>query len=299
MEALQKKITMTVLVIIFLLGASLFIYPTVSNWLNQQTQSRAAANYLEAVRHFKTEEYQAEKEKAHQYNQWLTETYSSLNEAVLSEEKNTHSIYKTVLNGGENGIMGILEIPVIDVYLPIYHGTDDEVLQVGIGHYLGSSMPVGGKSSHAVLTGHRGLPSAKLLTDIDKMQEKDLFYIHVLDETLTYQVDDIRTVTPLVLESMDIMRGEDYVTLVTCTPYGINTHRLLVRGKRVPTDEKTAPAIANVEKQQEENYIFAVVFIIVLIIFVTAVRKIRYQRKKHRPSESHEQNKQEERTGGL
>ena len=216
------------LVLIFLLGLSLLLYPTVSDYWNSKHQTRAIAVYSEEVSGLDKDQYQALWADAAAYNASLRERDNAY---LLTEEQK--AAYEQLLNVSGLGIMGYIEIPSIDCSLPIYHGTEESVLQIAIGHLEWSSLPVGGESTHCVLSGHRGLPSAKLFTNLDKLQEGDVFLLRVLDEVLTYEVDQILIVEPQEIAALQIAEGEDYCTLVTCTPYGINTHRLLVRGHRI------------------------------------------------------------------
>ena len=216
------------LVLIFLLGLSLLLYPAVSDYWNSKHQTRAIAVYSEEVSGLDKEQYQALWADAAAYNASLRERDNAY---LLTEEQK--AAYEQLLNVSGLGIMGYIEIPSIDCSLPIYHGTEESVLQIAIGHLEWSSLPVGGESTHCVLSGHRGLPSAKLFTNLDKLQEGDVFLLRVLDEVLTYEVDQILIVEPQEIAALQIAEGEDYCTLVTCTPYGINTHRLLVRGHRI------------------------------------------------------------------
>ena len=216
------------LVLIFLLGLSLLLYPAVSDYWNSKHQTRAIAVYSEEVSGLDKEQYQALWADAAAYNASLRERDNAY---LLTEEQT--AAYEQLLNVSGLGIMGYIEIPSIDCSLPIYHGTEESVLQIAIGHLEWSSLPVGGESTHCVLSGHRGLPSAKLFTNLDKLQEGDVFLLRVLDEVLTYEVDQILIVEPQETGALRIVEGEDYCTLVTCTPYGINTHRLLVRGHRI------------------------------------------------------------------
>ena len=225
----------TVLLIFFLFaGLSLLLYPTISDWWNSMHQSRAIANYMEDVVELDDETYDLIWQQARQYNAALSRDNSRF---TPTEEQLQD--YAEVLNVSDNGIMGYVEIPKIDVMLPVYHGTDEAVLQVAVGHIVGSSVPVGGAGSHCVVSGHRGLPSAKLFTDLDQMEVGDTFLLHVLDEVLTYEVDQIVVVLPEDVSELAIQEGEDLCTLVTCTPYGVNSHRMLVRGHRVETEETT------------------------------------------------------------
>ena len=225
----------TVLLIFFLFaGLSLLLYPTISDWWNSMHQSRAIANYMEDVVELDDETYDLIWQQARQYNAALSRDNSRF---TPTEEQLQD--YAEVLNVSGNGIMGYVEIPKINVMLPVYHGTDEAILQVAVGHIVGSSVPVGGSGSHCVVSGHRGLPSAKLFTDLDQMEVGDTFLLHVLDEVLTYEVDQIVVVLPEDVSELAIQEGEDLCTLVTCTPYGVNSHRMLVRGHRVETEETT------------------------------------------------------------
>ena len=236
----MKKITYRILVaVIFLAGLSLLLYPFVANEWNTYRQEQLISSYDEVVSE-KTAagaiDYEEEWLKAQQYNEELLPSIlpDSFAVAEASEEDEE---YMSALNLAGDGIMGTVEIPKIGITLPIYHTTDEEVLEKAAGHLEGSSLPVGGESTHAVISAHRGLPSASLFTDLDLLEEGDHFLIHVLDETLCYEVDQILTVEPDETEALQVEDGEDLVTLLTCTPYGVNTQRLLVRGHRVPYEE--------------------------------------------------------------
>lgn len=223
-----------VLVLLFLMGLSLLLYPTVSDYYNSFHASRAIVSYSQQVSDLEDDAYQTIFEEANRYNQALAQAMNPWQFA-----KDHPDEYLQALHVSADGIMGYIEIPLIDVYLPVYHTTGEGVLQVGVGHLEGTSLPVGGVGTHAVLSGHRGLPSARLFTDLDKMVQGDLFYLHILDETLTYQVDQIRIVEPDEIQELEILPEQDLCTLVTCTPYGINSHRLLVRGHRIETTPQT------------------------------------------------------------
>lgn len=220
---------------------------------------------------------------ARAYNQKLLE-YSSIEQAVTEFEKNSED-YEQILNVNGDGIIGILEIPEVDIYLPVYHGTEKEVLRAGAGHYEGSSFPVGGESTHAVITGHRGLPSADLFTRLDEMEEGDTFYFHVFDDTLCYQIDSIEIVEPEEVDSLSIIPGEDKMTLVTCTPYGINSHRLLLHGERIPYTVEQGEVLINPAKKVSQKRMIilgAAATTGLLLLFVTgmAVRKKRRKLQK-------------------
>lgn len=226
------------LVLVLVVGFSLLLYPTVSDWWNSMHQSRAVASYTQKVSELDKTDYQNVWQAARDYNQTLTQ---KPNRFFMPDEE--HAVYDELLNVAGNGVMGTIEIKKLNVNLPIYHGTNEAVLQVAIGHVEGSSLPTGDVGTHCVLSGHRGLPSAKLFTELDKMQVGDTFLLRVLDEVLTYEVDQILTVLPEEVEALAIDPLQDYCTLVTCTPYGINTHRMLVRGHRVETVVEKAPVI--------------------------------------------------------
>ena len=232
---MRRKLANIIIGLIFLAGLGILLYPSISDYLNERNSSRAIAAYNQLAEELPPEDYTQELEDAAAYNAYLTQ-FNSLSAAATAETEREDSPYESLLNVGGDGIMAVIRIPSIDVNLPIYHGTSEGVLQVAAGHYLGSSLPIGGESTHAILTGHRGLPSARLFTDLDRLEVGDIFYIRVLGDILEYEIDQIQTVLPSELDSLGIAKGEDYVTLVTCTPYGINSHRLLVRGTRVEYD---------------------------------------------------------------
>ncbi|MCF0260579.1 MAG: class C sortase, partial [Erysipelotrichaceae bacterium] len=225
-KAGKKDKSINLLILALIAGMCLMIYPSLANFINQRTATQAIATYSEDVVKIKPEDYSKMLDAAKEYNKRLAKVENPL--ARFEQVPG----YNELLNIGGTGIMGVITIGKINVELPIYHGTSDDILNVAVGHLQGSSLPIGGKDTHAVLTGHRGLPSARLFTDLDQLQEGDTFTITVLDQTVTYTVDQIRIVQPTNIEDLKIVPGEDYVTLMTCTPYGINTHRLLVRGTR-------------------------------------------------------------------
>lgn len=228
MRLIRKHFTTILLVLILLTGVSLLLYPTVSDYWNSFHQSQAIASYVEAVAEIDNTDYEKMWQEAVAYNEKLKDNSGRWTPTDEELEE-----YERLLNVSDTGIMGYIEIPKIKVSLPIYHGTDEAILQIAIGHIPGSSLPVGGKGTHCVVSGHRGLPSAKLFTDLDQLEEGDLFMMRILDETLTYEVDQVRIVEPEELSDLEIDEDKDLCTLVTCTPYGINSHRLLVRGHRV------------------------------------------------------------------
>lgn len=224
---MKKHLSTIILVLLMLTGICLMLYPSASDYWNSLHQSRAIAGYVEDVAELDTAQNEEMWKAAADYNETLAR--KGIHWGLTEEEE---QLYESLLDVTGTGIMGYIDIPKIRVSLPIYHGTDEAVLQIAIGHLEGSSLPVGGVSSHCVISGHRGLPSAKLFTDLDEMETGDRFLLHVLNETLTYEVDQIRIVEPEDMENLVIEEGQDYCTLVTCTPYGVNSHRLLVRGHR-------------------------------------------------------------------
>lgn len=232
---MKRRLASICFALIFLVGLSVALYPAVSNFVNEKNQSRVVASYDRKVAAMEPEDYSKEREAAQAYNTWLS-AYSSLGSAASAEAARGDSPYRSLLDVAGSGVMGVIKIPKIRVSLPIYHTVDEAILQVGAGHYIGSSLPVGGSGTHVILTGHRGLPSAKLFTDLDQLVTGDVFYLHVLNEMLEYQVDQIEVVLPEEVSGLGIVEGEDYVTLVTCTPYGVNSHRMLIRGTRIPYD---------------------------------------------------------------
>ncbi len=229
MKKKRDIISTAVFGLLFLAGLSVMLYPTFSNWWNQNMASHTVSTYKETVAQIETTEYEQLLREARAYNERL----AALSAPFVSFD--TLTGYDDILNISGTGIMGYVSVPSINVELPIYHGTDEGVLQIAAGHIQGSSLPVGGASTHAVISGHRGLPSARLFTDLDKIVEGDIFTINVLNEVYTYEVERILIILPTETEKLAIFPGEDIVTLMTCTPYGVNTHRLLIRGHRIET----------------------------------------------------------------
>ena len=223
-------------VIGLIIALSVLLYPTVSNYLYEKNGARVISSYDENEVQLSESEKQVMLEAARQYNQELLGNIELL-DPFSPIKKEVDARYQSLLNTNEAGMMGYIRIPKIKVELPVYHGTEETVLQSGVGHFEGTSLPVGGESTHTVLTGHRGLPSKLLFTDMDELTEGDIFYIKILGETLAYQIDQILTVEPEDTKALTIVPGMDYATLVTCTPYAVNTHRLLVRGVRIPYEE--------------------------------------------------------------
>lgn len=265
----QKKgnLTTVFLILILLVGLSLLLYPTVSDYWNSFHQSRAIASYAEQVSDMDDDTYSELWEEAAAYNRTLPGRGRDRYRMTEAEQAE----YESLLDAFGNGILGYIEIPEISCALPIYHGTDSSVLQIAVGHIEGTSLPVGGESTHSVLSGHRGLPSARLFTDLDKLVEGDIFLIRVLDETLTYEVDQIRIVEPTELDDLEIEEGKDYCTLVTCTPYGINTHRLLVRGHRIANIEQTKTIRVTADAMQIEPMLVALAVAIPILLVLLII----------------------------
>lgn len=269
---MRKKLPTIILVLAFLIGLSLLLYPTVSDYWNSFHQTRAVTTYSEDVANISDEDYEGLLEEARAYNEALYEkgAHWTLTEEELEE-------YNSILDMSSTGVMGYIDIPKINCTLPIYHGTGDVALQKGAGHLEGSSFPVGGESTHAVLSSHRGLTAARLFTDLDQLTAGDIFTITVLNEVLTYEVDRILTVLPTELDALTIEAGMDYCTLVTCTPYGINTHRLLVRGHRIDTEEISEVRVTGDAILLESSVIAPLVAVPILtallIILLIATRK--------------------------
>ena len=230
---MKNKLTTIILILALFAGLSLLLYPTVSDYWNSLHASQAVADYAENVRNLEAEKYEQVLQDAKSYNQMLP--YEQTTFALSEEEKEA---YDALLDISGTGVMGYIEIPTVNISLPVYHGTEDAVLQIAVGHLEWSSLPVGGESTHCVLSGHRGLPSAKLFTNLDKLVAGDKFIMRVLDEVLTYEVDQILIVEPTDVSTLIIEAGKDLCTLVTCTPYGINSHRLLVRGHRIENQDE-------------------------------------------------------------
>ena len=258
--------------VVLLAGLSLLLYPTVSDYWNSFHQSRAIASYAESVAQIDDDTYEKMWDQAVKYNKKLKKRS---NRWLMTKKQEKQ--YNKILNISDTGIMGYVEVPKIKVSLPIYHGTDEAILQVAVGHIPGSSLPTGGKGTHCVLSGHRGLPSAKLFTDLDQMEVGDTFMLRVLDETLTYEVDQILIVLPNEMSDLEPVKGEDLCTLVTCTPYGVNSHRLLVRGHRIANMETASSIRVTADAQQIEPVLVAPLIagpiLLVLLVLVLTRRR--------------------------
>lgn len=269
MRSGRDRLITVVLVALIAVGLSLLLYPSVSDWWNSKHQTSAVTSYGVTVEEIDDDTRNRIWADAAAYNEALAERGNSW---VLSDEQKAE--YESQLSVDDTGIMCYIDIPCIRCTLPVYHGTDEEILQIAAGHIEGSSLPVGGESSHSVISGHRGLPSAKLFTSIDQLVEGDVFTLRVLDETLTYEVDQILIVLPHETKALEITRGEDYCTLVTCTPYGINSHRLLVRGHRIDNiDDVSGRVTSDAILVDPEVVALYVAVPILVVLFIAAMTR--------------------------
>ncbi len=278
----KKHISTIIIALIFLAGLGFLLYPTVSNLWNRAHQSRAIATYTKQVEKLDDSQNKEMLKAARKYNKSLLKKSDHWKLSKKDKKK-----YESLLDVSGTGIMGYIEVPKIDCSLPIYHGTDEGALQIAIGHLEGSSLPVGGKSTHCVLSGHRGLPSARLFTDLDQMEEGDIFILNILGRKLAYEVDQIRVVLPEEMSDLEIEEGKDLCTLVTCTPYGINTHRLLVRGHRTEyVEKKVAEEKKEVQTKKTDIRLMiaggAGVLMLLIIIIVIVIKRRRKRRNQQR-----------------
>ena len=272
---MKKHLPTIIVVVIFLCGLSLFLYPTVSDLYNQYLNNKLIGDYKDAFEGTSEEELDKAMDDAVAFNE---------NRANSEKLEELGLTYESVLNAAGTGVMGYIEIPKISVSLVIYHSIEEDVLQKGIGHVPETHLPIGGKSSHCVLAGHTGLPSAKLLTNIDHLKEGDRFYIHVLNEVLEYKIDDVSIVEPDEVSRLNVVSGKDYVTLVTCTPYGVNSHRLLVRGVRVDGSGLSSKEDSVVNELLNVDMKYLITFSVIgLCIILVAVKKLRDIHKRKNP----------------
>ena len=274
-------------ILIILFGFALLSYPFISNYMFEKSAGSTIKSYEKQAKTYDQKQKEQAFRKAEEYNKDLIKSVVQLTDPFKVKKSNGETlIYNNILNIDHSGVMGYLEIPSISVNLPIYHGTDAEILERGVGHLAASSIPVGGKSTHSVLTGHTGLSSAKLFTDLTEMKKEDLFFIHVLDRTLAYKVDQISVVRPEDTRKLQIVKGKDYVTLVTCTPYGVNDHRLLVRGVRTKYVKKQRSSIRprNKGSQWMGTYKRAIAIGLAIVIALVLSGKV-YQKLRRKKSE--------------
>ena len=267
----NRKVTI-VLLISFLIGLSVLLYPTISSYWNSKTQTQAIVDYEAILKNYKPEDYSHIFEAAEAYNAAL----AALDDPFANRDKVAN--YWSTLDVSGSGMMGYITVPKINQELPVYHGTGNDVLAVAVGHYYGTSLPVGGESTHCVVSAHRGLPTATLFTYLDRLEVGDTFYFTILDRTITYEVDQIRIVEPNDASLLKIVEGKDYCTLLTCTPYGVNTHRLLVRGHQVDATQIRKLYIANEAYRIEPLVVMPIValpiiFVLLLYVVFAPVKK--------------------------
>ena len=285
---MRNKIIGTFAVLLLMAGLLIFNYPTISTLYNQLHQGTVMAEYDEGLAKMEQEELDAYRQEAVEYNERLAGSGAVIQDAFTQGDAGEDPEYEGILDMEESGVMGAVEIPGINVYPPIYHGTSADVLNIGAGHLMGTSVPVGGESTHSVLTGHRGLPTAELFTDLDQVREGDVFYIHILKETLAYRVYDIETVLPEQVDSLSIQEGRDLVTLVTCTPYGINSHRLLIHAERTDYDGAQDSQTAAMREGlwqwllSQKTFLLSVGLIVIMLIYgiIRFIRRIRTNSRK-------------------
>ena len=287
----SEKLLLIISIIFIILGVGIFLYPSISNYLAEKNHIDIIRNYDNLIVKINEEKINEEKEKARIYNENLSGDPVH-DPFVIESGYALPENYKEVLNVSDDGVMGYVEIPKISVYLPIYHGTSDEVLEKGVGHIQNTSVPIGGNSTHSILTGHTGLPNAELFTRLDELGIGDIFYIHVLDDVLTYKVFETKVILPDKIDELRILNGKDYVTLVTCTPYGVNSHRLLVKAERVEYEEYSVTKSTTDEKGTDTKkespskhyYLTGTqigIVLLVLILTIVSIIGISIRRKKN------------------
>jgi sortase A len=275
----KDKLINIFIALMILVGLSVMFYPVVSDMWNTYRNSLLISSHKKDVNDLSKKQTEQIWNEAVNYNKNHKENF--IKEDVFTNlKKHTKSKYDSYLNISKNGVMGTIVIPKINVEIPIYHGTGEKELQTGVGHMEGTSLPVGGTSSHCVLSAHRGLPSAKLFTDLDKMKKGDLFFLHILDKTLAYKVEDIFTVKPNETDKLSLVEGKDYVTLLTCTPYGVNTHRLLVRGVRTAYKQNQEQNVSILKDYRVWILIGTIVALIIVNVFIVIKNKKKKRSKK-------------------
>lgn len=280
-QPLRLRLAGLAFALLFLVGFGILIYPTVSNQWNTWRQSRLISSYNSTVTEAEAEDLSEEWEAAEAYNESISGLSAYTDVFDSDTETEEDSLYQSLLNLSGDGVMGYISIPKINAKLAIYHGTDETALQTGVGHLEGTDLPIGGEGSHAVIAGHRGLPSARLFTDLDQLEIGDQFYLYILDEVLAYEVDQILPMVDkddyeTLLAALAPVEGEDYVTLYTCTPYGVNTHRLLVRGRRIPYEGETESTVMSAVLQAIRDYymLYLLMGLAVTALGILAVRAV-------------------------
>lgn len=278
LKFIKRNFPIILFIIIFITGFSIMLYPFVSNMLSAKTYDSVIVSYTKTASNTSDSKNVQLLAQAKSYNSSLSTT--TVMDAFSYPDREESADYLNTLNINNNGVMGYISIPKIDVRIPIYHGTSSRVLQKGVGHLEGSSLPIGGSGTHSILSAHRGLPSARLFTDLDQMQKGDQFYIYVLDQTLAYEVDQITVIEPDNTDYLTMNSNEDYITLVTCTPYAVNTHRLLVRGHRVEYKEEVLSTTVVSKKSTTADIVFYIGITIAIITFIVAIIIIVFINKK-------------------
>ena len=278
-KEIKEKLTIFLFILMIVVGLGIILYPLISNQLSKMNYQKVIDNYQNTVHQKKNSQNEQFINEARAYNHALTST--NIVDVFQNPKSESSNEYLSILNINNDGMMGYISIPKIDVRIPIYHGTSSDILQKGVGHLEGSSFPVGGENTHAILSAHRGLPSSRLFTDLDQLEEGDVFYIYILDQVFAYQVNQVLVTEPSETDALRIVDGKDYVTLVTCTPYAINTHRLLVRGERIEYNSDTEAQVAVDKSLSTADIILYVsLFVAIVFIIIAIVALIRYKKKK-------------------
>jgi len=286
-KEIKEKLIIFLFILMIVVGLGIILFPLISNQVNEIHYQEVIGTYDDTV----TQKTEIENDqmliKAREYNSSLSST--KIVDVFQNPVQTNSSEYLSILNVDDNGMMGYISIPKIDVRIPIYHGTSSDILQKGVGHLEGSSLPVGGESTHAILSAHRGLPSSRLFTDLDQLKEGDIFYIYVLDEVLAYRVDQVLVTEPSETEALKIVDGKDYITLVTCTPYAVNTHRLLVRGERIEYNKQVEEQTVEDRSLSTADIILYVSLVIaILLIVITIIAIVRYKQNKNRQAQTND-----------
>lgn len=286
-KEIKEKVIIFLFILMIVVGLGIILFPLISNQVNEIHYQEVIGTYDDTV----TQRTEIENDqmliKAREYNSSLSST--KIVDVFQNPVQTNSSEYLSILNVDDNGMMGYISIPKIDVRIPIYHGTSSDILQKGVGHLEGSSLPVGGESTHTILSAHRGLPSSRLFTDLDQLKEGDIFYIYVLDEVLAYQVDQVLVTEPSETEALKIVDGKDYITLVTCTPYAVNTHRLLVRGERIEYNKQVEEQTVEDRSLSTADIILYVSLVIaILLIVITIIAIVRYKQNKNRQAQTND-----------
>lgn len=280
-KEIKEKLIIFLFILMIVLGLGIILFPLISNQVNKVQYQKVIGTYDDTIVQNSETENNQMLMGARKYNSSISTT--DIIDVFQNPVQTNSTEYLSILNVDDNGMMGYISVPKIDVRIPIYHGTSSDILQKGVGHLEGSSFPVGGESTHTILSAHRGLPSSRLFTDLDQLEEGDIFYIYVLNEVLAYQVDQILVTEPSETEALKIVDGKDYVTLVTCTPYAINTHRLLVRGERIEYNKQVEEQTVEDRSLSTADIILYISLIIaILLIIIAVIVSVRHKKNKNR-----------------